>query len=216
MDEAVGDRQPLSGVVLSGGRSRRLGQDKALLRLWGAAGPTLLEATVAHLAAACDEVLVVTDRPRDWPALPARVAYDRWPGGGALGGIYTGLEEARYPFILAVACDMPFLSRDLLRSMAARRRDYDVLIPRWGRSATDPAGQVEPLHAIYGRPCLEPMRARLEQGERRIVSFFSAVHVCYLDEDELARFDPYRRAFRNINTPEDLAGVRDLLGQADL
>lgn len=205
------ERRPLSGVVLSGGHSRRLGQDKALLRLWGPEGPTLLEATVARLAAVCDEVLVVADRPRDWPALPARVVFDRWPDSGALGGIYTGLAEARFPFALAVACDMPFLNPELLRAMAGRPRDYDVLIPRWGRSAESPPGRVEPLHAIYGRPCLEPMRALLEAGERRIVSFFPAVRVRYVEEDELARLDPHGRAFRNINTPQDLAEVQALL-----
>ncbi len=213
MEEALERRQPLSGLILSGGRSRRLGQDKALLRLWGPQGPTLLEATVARLAAVCDEVLVVVDRPRDWPPLSARVVFDRRPGGGALGGIYTGLAEAHFPFALVVACDMPFLSLELLRAMAGRTRDYDVLLPRWGRGAQAPQGRVEPLHAIYGRPCLEPMRALLERGERRIVAFFPDVRVRYVEEDELARLDPQGRAFHNINTPQDLAEARALLGQ---
>ena len=219
MAENVKEWLPLSGVVLSGGQSRRLGQEKALLRLWGPQGPTLLESTVAHLATVCDEVLVVSDGPHDWPALSARVVYDCHPGGGSLGGIYTGLLEAAYPFALTVACDMPFLNRALLRSMAGLPRDYDVLIPRLHPPDGGPPGaggdalplQVEPLHAIYGRPCLEPMRALLAQGERRIIRFFPAVRVRYLEVEEVARFDPRGLAFRNINTPQDLEEARRIL-----
>jgi molybdopterin-guanine dinucleotide biosynthesis protein A len=210
------DHLPLSGVVLSGGKSRRLGQDKALLRLWGPQGPTLLEATVAQLVDICDEVLVVSDSPRAWPALAARQVVDRYPGGGSLGGIYTGLAEAAHPFALTVACDMPFLQPALLRYMAGLPRNYDVLIPQL--QAPDANGQdarrrhVEPLHAIYGRPCLEPMRALLEQGERQIIRFFPAVRVRYLSPEEIATRDPAGLAFLNVNTPRDLEEVHRLLG----
>jgi len=225
MEEQVADTiaagsPPLSGVVLSGGQSRRLGQEKAMLRLWGPQGPTLLEATVAHLAAVCDEVLVVSDGPHDWPVLPARVVFDRYPGGGSLGGIYTGLLEAAYPGALTVACDMPFLSRALLRYMAGLPRDYDVLIPRLRPPSGAPLGvgredarelRVEPLHAVYGRLCLEPMHALLSQGERQIIRFFPAVRVRYLEVEEVARFGPPGLLFRNINTPQDLQQVRRVL-----
>ncbi len=207
----MGKEPFLSGIVLAGGHSRRLRRDKTMLRLWGPRGPTLLEAAVAHLAAVCADVVVVSDRPRDWPALPARLVWDRYPGGGALGGIYSGLLEAAYPFALTVACDMPFLNPALLRYMAGRPRVYDVLIPRLGHAgkATDP--QVEPLHAIYGRPCLEPMRALLERGERRIIGFFPQVRVRYLEEAEWAALDPQGLSFRNINTPADLAAARRMV-----
>jgi len=205
----------LSGVILAGGRSQRLGQEKALLRLWGPQGPTLLEATVARVAAVCAEVLVVTDTPRSWPLLPARVVFDRYPGAGALGGLYSGLAEATSPYILAVACDMPFLSEALLRSMAGRPRDYDVLIPRLhaqDRHRSGSASWVEPLHAIYGRPCLAPMQEDLDRGERQIIHFFPRVRVRYLEQDEWMRFDPAGLAFRNINTPQDLEEARRILG----
>ncbi len=200
----------LTGVVLAGGRSRRLGRDKALLRLWGEDGPTLLEVILSRLGAVCEELLVVSDGPRPWPASSARIVFDRYPGGGALGGLYTGLLEASFPFILAVACDMPFLSIPLLAYMAGRPRHYDVLIPRLRPTRCDPP-HLEPLHAIYGRPCLEPMRSLLEQGERRIIRFFPQVRVCYLEPEEWARFDPAGLSFRNINTPQDLEEAQAIL-----
>lgn len=204
---------PLSGAVLAGGRGRRLGQDKALLRLWGEQGPTLLQASLAALAPLCQELLVVTERPHEWPALPATILFDRYPQGGALGGIYTALLAARHPFLLVVACDMPFLKVELLSAMAALPRDYDVLIPRHRPLPGEPEGRTEPLHAIYGRPCLEPMRRLLEGGERRIVRFFPQVRVRYLEEEEWARFDPLGRSFYNINTPTDIAEAQSLLRQ---
>jgi len=213
---------PLSGAVLSGGQSRRLGQDKALLRLWDPQGPTLLEATINRLAAICDEVLVISDGPHpDWPALAARTVEDRYPGGGSLGGIYTGLLEAAHPFLLVVACDMPFLQPTLLRYMAGRPRDYDVLIPRMHVTKEQKTNQdahqlhLEPLHAIYGRPCREPMRALLERGERQIIRFFPAVRVRYLTAEEIAPFDPQGLAFWNVNTPKDLEEVRRTLEGTD-
>jgi len=193
---------PLSGAILAGGQSQRLGQDKALLRLWGPQGPTLLEATIALLAAVCDEVLIVTDTPHSWLDLPVRVVLDHYPGGGALGGIYTALLEAEHPFVLTVACDMPFLNRDVLDYMAGLPRDYDVLIPRT-YAPEQRRFQFEPLHAIYGRPCLRPIQELLEQGQRRIVRFFPHVRVRYLEED-LSHLDPAGLSFRNINTRRDL------------
>src|SRR5688572_3668459 len=114
-----------SAVVLAGGLSRRLGSDKRRARLWGDDGPVLLERTVALIASLCPDVVVVLNDPEAWPQLPARLVGDRYPDGGALGGIYSGLDAAAHDHALVVACDMPLLSRPLLAAMLARPRDYD-------------------------------------------------------------------------------------------
>src|SRR5262245_5139087 len=152
-----------SAIVLAGGLSRRLGQDKRRLRLWGETQPTLLEHTVSIVAQLTPDVVVVLNDPEAWPDLAARFAVDVYPDGGALGGIYSGLLPARHDYALAVACDMPFLSLELLRAMLLRPRDYDILVPRslhpgMTRNALD----LEPLHAIYNKACLKPMQQTLE------------------------------------------------------
>lgn len=207
--------QPASAVVLAGGRSSRLGEDKRRLRLWGEQGPTLLERTVALMASLCPDVVVVLNDPEAWPGLPAHLVGDQYPDGGALGGIYSGLAATAEQHALVVACDMPLLSRPLLEAMLARPRDYDALVPR---SPTPGAARnnldAEPLHAIYGKTCLEPMRATLESGRRQIAAFFPLVRVVYLEPDDIRRHDPQGHSFLNINTVEQMGDVRRMLGRA--
>jgi len=196
---------PVTGIVLAGGRSARLGQDKALLRLDG--GLTLVATTVERLRPLVDEVLVVTGDGARLGRLSARVVPDVYPDAGALGGIYSGLVAARHEHALTVACDMPFLSQDLLRHMLALPRDYDVLLPRLAD------GLLEPLHAVYSRACREPIRERLAAGRYRVVGFHDLVRVRHVEEPELRRFDPELRSFFNVNTPEELRRALEMLGE---
>jgi len=195
-----------SAIVLAGGVSRRLGQDKRRLRLWGSAGPMLLEYVVGIVARLCYDVVVVLNDPDAWSNLPARLVPDVYADGGSLGGIYAGLLAAEHEYALAVACDMPFLNTELIGAMLTRPRDYDVLVPRSlqpgaARNALD----VEPLHAIYAKACLAPMRATLEAGRRQIAAFFPAVRVAFVEPDETRRYDPTGRSFLNVNTPDQMA-----------
>jgi molybdenum cofactor guanylyltransferase len=197
---------PASAIVLAGGLSRRLGQDKRRLRLWGETGPTLLEHTVGVVAQLCRDVVVVLNDPEAWLDLPVRLTTDVYPDGGALGGIYSGLLAAQHDYALAVACDMPFLSIGLLSAMLSRSRDYDVLVPRSLRPGTTRnALDVESLHAIYGKACLAPIRATLESGRRQVAAFFPQVRVAYVEPEETRRFDPAGGSFVNVNTPEQMA-----------
>jgi molybdopterin-guanine dinucleotide biosynthesis protein A len=201
----------VSGVILAGGRSRRLGIDKTTMP-WPPPTPgepagegvrTLLQATGATLEAVCDEVLVVAYRGQ--PPLPYRVVPDLYQDGGSLGGIYSGLSAAACGFALAVATDMPFLSLPLLRWMLAQPRDYDVLLPVSDRP--------QPLHAVYGKACLEPLRRRLEAGRLRISDFLAEVRVREVPAEVLQRYDPEGLSFFNVNTPDDLDRARAILAR---
>lgn len=204
--------QPVSGIVVAGGRSRRLGEDKRKLRLWGPDGPTLLEHTLEVLRPFCSELVVVLNDLDDWSFLPARRVPDVYADGGALGGIYAGLAAITNPYAIAVAADMPLLNANLLRAMLAHPRTYDALIPRSPQPDTARnALNVEPLHAIYNRTCLAPLHATLEQGKRRIIDFLDNIHVITIEPDEIYRYDPQGYSFLNINTPEELALVRRLI-----
>jgi molybdopterin-guanine dinucleotide biosynthesis protein A len=208
----MGADQNASAIVLAGGLSQRLGQDKRRLRLWGADQPTLLEHTVRIVAQLCADVVVVLNDPEAWAGLPARLVPDAYPDGGSLGGIYSGLLATKHHYALAVACDMPFLNPHLIAAMLALPRDYDVLVPRSpqpGKARN--ALNVEPLHAIYSKTCIGPMRATIETGRRQIAAFFPNVRVAYVEPDEITRYDPQGRSLLNVNTPEQMAEAQHWL-----
>jgi len=194
---------PVSGVVLAGGQSSRLGRDKSLLEI---EGQPLLARTVRILAKFSDDLLVVTNTPERYAplALPVRFVADEQPGVGSLMGVYSGLKAARSPRALVVACDMPFLNPALLDYLISLAGEYDVVIPRLG-------GLPEPLHAVYSRACLPAMEKVLRQGKRQIIAFFDQVRVRWVEERELAPLDPRRLSFLNINTPQDWARVQAIL-----
>jgi molybdenum cofactor guanylyltransferase len=192
-------------VILAGGQSRRLGTDKALLRLQG---QTLLASTIERLRPLCQEIIVVTNSPRAHTHPSARLVGDLFPGMGSLGGIYSGLQAALTTYSVAVACDMPFLNAGLVGYMATLAASYDVVMPRVGDS-------LEPLHAIYSKVCLPYMKELLERNDLKIIDFLPHVRVRYVAEDELAAWDPQQRSFLNINTPQDLEKAQAILGQAD-
>jgi len=197
----------VSGVILAGGVGRRLEKNKALERIGGKA---LIERVIDSLAPLITEVLAVVARPEQATALrlppSVRVVSDRYPGGGSLGGIFTGLEASAEPWSLVVACDMPFLNRELLRHLIGESSNVDAVIPRLG-------GQPEPLHALYSKACLVPMERMLRAGQLKIAPLFEAVRVRYVDEETIDRIDPRHLSFFNINTQADLEEARGYFRQ---
>ena len=183
----------VTGIILAGGQSRRLGRDKILLEL---KERSLLDRAICILYPLCAEIIVVGKASIASHAQNIRVVQDVIPGHGALGGIHAGLCALRTEFGLVVGCDMPFLNRDLLRHMIQQAEGYDVIIPCVHEL-------LEPLHALYSHHCLIPIEQLLSEGGGRIVSFFSQVSVRYIGEVEVDRFDPQHRSFFNINTPQD-------------
>ncbi len=187
------ERLSVTGVVLAGGASRRMGRDKAFLDL---GGRPLIAHVLDRMAGVCAEVLIVANDVQRYAGLGVPVVPDRFPGVGVLGGLHAGLQAAGYDLILAVGCDMPFLNPVLLRAFVAWAEGFDVAALRQGE-------QVETLHAAYRRTCLPAMEAAIRAGHRRIISFFPHVRVRYVTEEEVARLDPDLRSFRNINTPQE-------------
>ncbi|NCC34960.1 MAG: molybdenum cofactor guanylyltransferase [Chloroflexia bacterium] len=202
----------VTAIILAGGVSRRLGTDKRRLRLWGDAGPTLLEHTLAVVAPLCAEVVVVLNDASAWPDLKVRTVPDVYPDGGALGGIYSGLQTTTTPYALVVASDMPLLNHALLAAMLAWPRNYDLLVPRHALPSTtrNQAG-FEPLHAIYRRTCLEPMRQLLEAGRRRIIDVYPRLDVTCIEPEVWQRYDPAGHSLRSLNTPSDFAELQALI-----
>ena len=127
---------------------------------------------------------------------------------GSLGGIYSGLKAASGERAFTVACDMPFLHREVVRLVVARAGEGDVVLPRV-------AGQWETMHAAYAKTCLPHIEACLAAGRFKIAGFFDRVRVVEIGADEVARFRAPEIAFMNVNTPEELERARALVGELD-
>ena len=153
---------------------------------------------VAHLA---DEVLVTTNKPEGYRFLGLPLVPDVIPGRGALGGLYTALSAASQPLVAVVACDMPFVSLELLsfeRDLLLQE-GYDAAIPRT-------AGGTEPFHAFYrGETCLPHIQAAIQADKWRVDAWYAKANVRLLGPEETRPYDPQGLAFWNVNTPEELA-----------
>ena len=191
-------------MIQAGGRSTRMGgEPKALMDV---AGKRIVERVADTLAAVLDDVLIVTNTPERYAFLHLPMVADRYPDGGALGGIFTGLAAARGDGAFTVACDMPFLHPDVVRLVLARAGEADVVIPRVD-------GQYETMHAWYGKACLALMEARLRAGQLKIVGFFPDVRVLEIAGKTVARHRAPEIAFMNVNTPDELAKARALAAE---
>lgn len=191
----------MTGVIQAGGKSTRMGgQPKALLEL---GGRRIIERVLDAIAPVVDDVLVVTNTPELYAFLGLPMVADVYPDHGSLGGIFSGLTAATGDAAFTVACDMPFLHRDVARLVVARAGEGDVVVPRVGQ-------QMETMHAVYGKACLGPIEARLTAGRLKIVGFFDSVRVVEIDEADVARHRAPDVVFMNVNTPEELARARAL------
>jgi molybdopterin-guanine dinucleotide biosynthesis protein A len=129
---------------------------------------------------------------------------DVWPEKGSLGGIYSAIHHVDTPYCLVVACDMPFLQAEMLRYLLTQVSDYDVVVP-------DVLGELQTLHAIYSKACLQAIERRLEMNRLRIAGFFPDVRVRTVTASELQPYDPALLAFQNLNTPEEFQAAEQRL-----
>ncbi len=183
------------GVILAGGRSSRMGRDKARLEVDGL---SMFEKTLRMMRSLFFRVIIAGDRPDlsrpDLPFYP-----DRYPGS-ALGGLYTGLSSARTEWILVTPCDLPYPDETIARRLLSLRKDADVVVPKT-------PGGLEPLFAVYRNTCLPYMKELLENNRFKIDRFYPQVRVRYVPVAELP--DGWEKSFLNVNTPEQYDSIKE-------
>ncbi|MDR7868273.1 MAG: molybdenum cofactor guanylyltransferase [Sporomusaceae bacterium] len=192
----------IAPVILAGGKSSRMGRNKSFITL----GDKKLIDIIAEKVAALFSLppLLVTNTPKEYAYLGLPAVSDLYRDMGPLGGIHAALKQWPAKRIFVFGCDMPFISPELVRHMAALAPGFDVVMPQFGE-------RPEPLHTIYSAACLAPAEACLARGDRRVISFFPQVNVRYLQETEIRALLPDDTAFININTPEDLERAQELV-----
>ena len=187
-----------TGVLVAGGKSRRMGRDKRFLKV---GGESVFDRTLSLLMGTFVETIVVLAEPvGSLEVRGCRVVYDVIPDAGSLGGLYTGLLAASQPRVFAVACDMPFLHPDVIRYMVSFDETADVVV-------AELEGQFQPMHAVYSKRCAEFLKAMAERQNLKIQTLYrsEALRVAVLGANDLSSLGVGLRSFQNINTLEDLA-----------
>jgi molybdopterin-guanine dinucleotide biosynthesis protein A len=193
----------ISAVVLAGGQSLRMGQDKRFLEL---DGETLLVRVLRVLEAIFSEILLVvaTETP-ELNEFGHPVVTDLIPGCASLGGIYTGLAAATHPQVFVAACDMPLLNAEVVRYIAAQP-EADIVM-------AELTVGLQPTHARYSKACLPHLENMARGGHLTLQDLLQreGLTTRILPETELRRLDPDLLSFLNVNTPADLEFARKLL-----
>tara|TARA_B100000315_G_C14389448_1_gene501223 strand:- start:1 stop:609 length:609 start_codon:yes stop_codon:yes gene_type:complete len=182
-----------TGIILSGGKSSRMGEDKAF-KLFS--GRPLIEIVIEKMSSLFEDLLIVTNSPHLYKEYSIRTVSDVVKDCGPLGGIYTGLLSSPKNNNFIVACDMPFLNENLVKFMAKQHEEYDVIIPQF-------KGLFEPLCAVYSKNCIKPIEKALSNRNFKMIDFLGDVKVRVINEKEISDFDKEALSFININTPLD-------------
>ncbi len=199
-------KEHFTALLLAGGKSSRMGKNKALLPF----GKTnVLDFMIARLQQVCDEVIIVTTPTQAYPHLRLRKIFDIVENKFSLGGLYSGLLQSPTEINFVCGCDMPLLEPQLIRYLIAQIDDNDAVVPNLG-------GFFEPLCAVYSKVCLPYIAAQLQTEDLRMTSWLKQARVRFVEEEELSVIDPMMLSFLNMNTPEDYQRMRNLADYSPL
>lgn len=184
----------VTGVILAGGKSSRFGINKAFSEINGS---RLIDIVAGLMTSIFTRTVLITNSPEEYSYLGLPIREDLIRGLGPIGGILTGLEDMRDEAGFFIACDMPFVSEDLIRYIVSIRSEFDAVVPKvdW---------KIEPLHALYRKSCLPVIRDLIASGVYQTFRAFDRLNVRYLNEAEIRANDPQMKSFLNVNRPEEL------------
>ncbi|WP_066637665.1 molybdenum cofactor guanylyltransferase [Desulfolucanica intricata] len=193
----------IAAVILAGGKSSRMGTDKAFLTL---GEHKMIEYVLNELTIIFKNILIVSNQDEKFSNLGVPVVKDIIPNCGPLSGIHSGLINAKKDYIFVTGCDMPFISGSLIQYMIDKLKNggFDVLIPKVGN-------YMEPLFAIYSKMCIKPIEKNLAFGKLKVLDFLPEVQVGYISKEEISSLVDLEKVFININTPKELVHARKLI-----
>ncbi len=195
-----------TGIIMAGGRSSRMGRNKALLPI---GGKTVIERIVMELSKIVSNMVIVTNTFEDYQFLGLPMVQDQWKGMGPLAGIHAGLSASSTEKNLVVACDMPFISSQLGGILLTLLDDYQVAVP-------DVSGQLHPLFAAYRKDTLGEIEKSLQNHELRIRQFFKHTKTKYVTEACLQKLHYHyqEQHFFNMNHPDDFERALKIEGDS--
>ncbi|MBE0652893.1 MAG: molybdenum cofactor guanylyltransferase [Bacteroidales bacterium] len=188
----------MTGILLAGGQSKRMGTDKAFLLY---RHKQLFEYPLDILKAFCDEILISSSDPRfmatGYPVIP-----DAFPGKGPMAGLFTCLSRAKSSGSLVLSCDLPLMDPAFIYFLIDRSMKFPITI------GTNRQGKPEPMAGIYEKEILPAMESLLIDGKNKLQGLLAKTRVQYI-HPEKEGFDP-DQIYLNINKPEDLTKLQNI------
>ena len=188
----------MTGVILAGGSSRRMGSNKALLQI---NGMTMIENVYQVMSSLFDEVLLVTNNPDDYSFIPCRKIPDIFQEFGCIAGLHSALTVTETDRIFMVGCDMPTLNPELIRLLCKTSPEADAVVP------LNSEGLLEPLHAVYAKSALSAVSEMIETGEKSILRLFDRIRTTELPPAAYAHIEKAEASFGNVNTPVEFQAL---------
>ena len=189
----IDDKDTITGIILAGGRAKRMGRPKGLVKLGGL---TLIEHAASILAPLCHDILI-SSNTEDYHEMGYRVIKDSVHYGGPMAGIQACLDQSRSELNLVISCDMPFVPRELFQLLISRIGDQYAAIPWHGKD------HYEPVCGVYGKAMAGILERYLEVGTTKLPLVFENEKILKYDAATLTAILG-RKIFFNINTKEDL------------
>lgn len=180
----------MTGIILAGGKNTRIGLHKAFLKI---DNKPIIEIMVTMLYHICREVIIVTNNADDFMYLNAKIVSDIIPNKNSLGGLYTGLVRSTHEYSFVAACDMPFITTQVIDYLRMTRNGFDAVIPEYNN-------MLQPLCAVYSKNCLPAVEKMLTENNLKIIDLLRYVKVRSISEKEMIEHDIDGSSFLNINT----------------
>ena len=193
----------MDGFLLAGGKSSRMGRNKALLV---AGGVPLIQRVADALSAVAGRVTVIANLPEDYRFLGLPILGDAVRDAGPLGGIYTALCAAQSEACFVLACDLPLVRPALLRLLGQEALGADAAVPR-----TEDGDH--PLCAVYDRAGLAQAEAKISAGDYKVTRFLERIRTRWVGAETWSKADPEGLSFVNVNTPETYEKVKAILSR---
>jgi len=195
-----------SAIILAGGRSSRMGSNKALLKVGEESNIMRVR---NRLQKDFSKIILVTNHFEDYRHLNLPMVSDYYPGQGPLAGIHAGLVYSSTPVNLVVACDMPFISSTLSRFLIEQIAEDDMVVPRQD-------GRLHTLFSVFKKSMVSVIETTLNNNKYRIQDLFSQVKVKIVEEEDMKKAEiDLENSFFNMNTIEDYEQVKKLIEKYD-
>jgi len=181
-----------------------MGKDKGLLQFGKF---KMVEYILHQISGMGEKNFIVSNQPEEYQKFGLPVYPDIYQNIGALGGFHTIFSFLERDYAVVLACDMPFVNRDLINYLISLTKDFDIVVPRLTQNEF-----VEPFRAVYSKKCLYAVERAIARGNRKVISFFDDLRVRYVEKNEIHIYDADERSFFNVNTPADLQQAIQMAG----